>query len=277
MNELALFAGGGGGLLGSCLLGWTTVCAVEIDPYCRSILLARQRDGMLPRFPVWDDVRTFGGSPWRGHVDVVSGGFPCTDISAAGGRRGLRGPSSKLWFEMLRIVGEVRPPWVFIENSPHLRVRGLGTVLEGLAGLGYDAAWGCVSARETGALHIRSRMWVVAYADGNGERAGSPGAEVAAAAEVAGGGSGLTDLGKPPDANAAEPRKYERGENTTQVPGFAHWWPVDLLAGVDDGVAYRVDRARATGNGQVARVAVLAWSLLSAVAEEEESQGHGLV
>ena len=85
MNELALFAGAGGGILGGHLLGWRTVCAVEWEAYPASVLCARQNDGLLPSFPIWDDVQTFDGKPWRGIVDVVSGGFPCQDISVAGG------------------------------------------------------------------------------------------------------------------------------------------------------------------------------------------------
>ena len=84
MNELALFAGAGGGILGGHLLGWRTVCAVEWEAYPASILCARQNDGFLPPFPIWDDVQTFDGKPWAEIVDVVSGGFPCQDISAAG-------------------------------------------------------------------------------------------------------------------------------------------------------------------------------------------------
>jgi len=84
MNELALFAGAGGGILGGHLLGWRTVCAVEWEKYPACVLAARQNDGLLPPFPIWDDVQTFDGKPWRGIVDVVSGGFPCQDISAAG-------------------------------------------------------------------------------------------------------------------------------------------------------------------------------------------------
>ena len=83
MNELALFAGGGGGILAGCLLGWNTVCAVEIEEYPRRILMQRQRDGQLPFFPLWDDVCTFDGTPWRGKVDIITGGFPCQDISVA--------------------------------------------------------------------------------------------------------------------------------------------------------------------------------------------------
>ena len=89
MNELALFAGAGGGILGGKLLGWRTVCAVEWEAYPASVLCARQNDGLLPTFPIWDDVQTFDGKPWAGIVDVVSGGFPCQDISAAGGGQAL--------------------------------------------------------------------------------------------------------------------------------------------------------------------------------------------
>jgi hypothetical protein len=107
MNELALFAGAGGGILGGKLLGWRTVCAVEIEPYAASVLVARQNDRILPPFPIWDDVCTFDGHPWRGIVDVVSGGFPCQDISAAGKGAGITGERSGLWREMERVVREV--------------------------------------------------------------------------------------------------------------------------------------------------------------------------
>jgi len=85
VRELALFAGAGGGILGGHLLGWRTVCAVEWEPYAACVLVARQNDGLLPPFPIWDDIQSFRGETWRGIVDVVSGGFPCQDISVAGG------------------------------------------------------------------------------------------------------------------------------------------------------------------------------------------------
>ena len=81
MNELALFAGSGGGILGGHLLGWRTVCAVEWDAYAASVLVHRQNDGSLPPFPIWDDVQTFGGRSWRGRVDVISGGFPAKTLA----------------------------------------------------------------------------------------------------------------------------------------------------------------------------------------------------
>ncbi len=165
MNELALFAGAGGGILGGGILGWRTICAVEWEPYAASVLAARQNDGLLPPFPIWDDVRTFDGRPWRGRVDVVSGGFPCQDISVAGKGAGIDGERSGMWAHMARIVGEVRPRYVFVENSPALLTRGLGRVLGDLAALGYDCRWTVLGAADVGAPHRRDRFWLVAHAD----------------------------------------------------------------------------------------------------------------
>ena len=160
MNELALFAGAGGGILGGQLLGWRTVCAVEWEPYAACVLAARQNDGLLPHFPIWDDVQTFDGRPWRGIVDVVSGGFPCQDISIAGKGDGLDGERSGMWREMARIICEVGPRFVFVENSPMLTSRGLGTVLGDLSSMGFDAKWGVVGAKDIGANHQRDRIWI---------------------------------------------------------------------------------------------------------------------
>ena len=165
MNELALFAGAGGGILGGHLLGWRTVCAVEWEAYPASVLVARQNDKILPTFPIWDDVQTFDGKPWRGIVDVVSGGFPCQDISVAGKGDGLDGERSGMWHEMARIIGEVRPKYAFVENSPMLTSRGLGTVLRDLAQLGYNAEWGVLGADDVGANHHRKRIWILAYSN----------------------------------------------------------------------------------------------------------------
>jgi DNA (cytosine-5)-methyltransferase 1 len=187
MRELALFAGAGGGILGGKLLGWRTVCAVELDAYCRSVLLARQRDGMLERFPIWDDVRTFDGTRWRGHVDVVSGGFPCQDISAAGRGAGIDGERSGLWVEMARIIREVRPRFAFVENSPMLTARGLGRVLGDLAEMGFNARWGVLGADRLGAPQHRERIWILADAPPRGmERVRAARATGSSAARTAG-------------------------------------------------------------------------------------------
>lgn len=234
MNELALFAGAGGGILGGSILGWNTVCAVEIDPYCRRVLLARQRDGALPRFPIWDDVRTFDGLPWRGKVDVVSGGAPCQDISAAGRGAGITGARSGLWKEFARIIGEVRPRSAFIENSPNLRTRGLVVVLQDLAELGYDAEWCVLGASDVGAPHRRKRMWIRAHTNGMPVREQSRW----------GGGEG-------------------GGAETELIR--SQWWSAEPSVGrVAHGIPHRVDRLRAIGNAQVPTVAARAWDILSA-------------
>ena len=168
MNELALFAGAGGGILGGKLLGWRTVCAVEWEPYAACVLAARQNDGLLPPFPIWDDVQTFDGKPWRGVAQVISGGFPCQDISIAGKGDGLDGERSGMWREMARIIREVGPEYVFVENSPMLVSRGLGAVLGDLSSMGFDAKWGIVGAKDVGANHQRDRIWIVAHSNSNG-------------------------------------------------------------------------------------------------------------
>jgi DNA (cytosine-5)-methyltransferase 1 len=279
MRELALFAGAGGGLLGSHLLGWRTRCAVEIDAYARSVLFARQLDGALERFPLWDDVRTFDGRPWRGTIDVVSGGFPCQDVSAAGRGAGLAGSRSGLWYEMQRIIGEVRPRFVFAENSPNLRTRGLGTVVKGLAGLGYDARWCVLGARHVGAPHKRDRMWVLAA---DTEREGvrlQPGRFCGEIREETpkpidhGQGRILADPtearfmdGSEPEQSETESPRLDVGSGTAIGAGSGRspWEAEPGLGRVADGVADRVDRLKSIGNGQVPAVVALAWRTLSA-------------
>lgn len=175
MHELALFAGAGGGILGGKLLGWRTVCAVELASFCARRLAQRQNEGHIPPFPIWDDVRTFDGRPWHGIVDVVSGGFPCQDISSAGKGAGIDGSRSGLWSEMARIIGEVGPEWVLVENSPLLTSRGLGTVLRDLAEMGFNAEWGVLGAIDAGAPHKRERIWIVAHNSSNRRGAGRTG------------------------------------------------------------------------------------------------------
>lgn len=164
LRTMHLFAGAGGGILADVLLGHQPVCAVEIDEYCQQVLSARQEDGCFPWFPIFEDVQAFDGKPWRGIVDIVAGGFPCQDISAAGNGAGIDGKRSGLWREMARIVGEVRPRFVFVENSPLLVRRGLAVVLGDLTELGYDARWCVMGAADVGAPHQRDRIWIVANA-----------------------------------------------------------------------------------------------------------------
>lgn len=160
IRELVLFAGGGGDILGSVLAGWSTRCAVEIDPRCRKILLARQRDGILDRFPIWDDVQSFDGKPWRGHIDLVSGGYPCPRWSTA--RRG-RGETVDLWPDQRRIVGEVEPRYVLSENVQRPPIERSA---DDLRRLGYRCVIFRAPASAVGAAHRRDRWWVAADAYG---------------------------------------------------------------------------------------------------------------
>lgn len=162
MRELHLFAGAGGGILGGLLLGHTPVGAVEIDPFARAVLHARQADGSLPDFPIYEDVRTFDATAWRDRVDIIAGGFPCQDLSCAGKGAGIDGARSGLWWEMLRAIREARPRFVFLENVPAITGRGLDRVLGSLADLGFDAEWCVLSAADCGAPHLRKRWWCLA-------------------------------------------------------------------------------------------------------------------
>jgi DNA (cytosine-5)-methyltransferase 1 len=244
LRELALFAGAGGGILGGLLHGWRCVCAVEIEDYPRRVLLQRQADGILPRFPIWDDVRTFDGKPWRGRVDVVSGGFPCQDISAAGKGVGIAGERSGLWGEMARVVNEVRPPYVFVENSPLLVSRGLGLVLRDFSSMGYDARWGVVGAHHVGATHKRDRIWIVAHAAG----------------------IGWYEENKVQNSSNREPYNERKARAAAHIQTITDGrglgvYPRNIR--VDNAMAEGVDRLKAIGNGQVPAVAALAWQILN--------------
>jgi DNA (cytosine-5)-methyltransferase 1 len=240
MNELALFAGAGGGILGGKLLGWRTVCAVERDAYAAQVLAQRQNDGILEPFPIWSDVCSFDGKVWRGIVDVVSGGFPCQDISAAGKGAGIEGERSGMWKEMARIIGEVRPKYAFVENSPMLTTRGLGVVLADLASLGFDAEWGVLSAADVGGLHRRERVWVL------GSNTNCKYVERGSQNKIHKfpGLQGILHAGMD---------KNERGLRKILSPGLCRKF---------NGLPNQVDRLRAIGNAQFPSVAATAFELL---------------
>ena len=145
------------------------VCGVERElPACQ-VLAARMEDGSIDAYPCWSDVTTFDGTPWRGRVDIITGGFPCQDISCAGKGAGLAGARSGLWWEYVRLIREVEPRYVFVENVGALLVRGLDAVLGAFAELGFDAEWGTLRASDVGAPHRRERVFILAYRnDGRG-------------------------------------------------------------------------------------------------------------
>ena len=248
LRTLHLFAGAGGGILGDILLGHQTIGAVEIDPYCQQVISARQEDGSLPWFPIFDDVTTFDGRRFEGLADIVAGGFPCQDISAAGKGAGITGERSGLWSEFSRIIGEVRPRFVFVENSPLLISRGLDTVLSDLAEMGFNAEWGIIGAHHAGGAHYRDRIWILAYADSIGYRRW-PGEE----------------CGK--NERVVVEREQERCPfwSEAQRRSMGNPWYDKAIAGnlrKNYELADWVDRLKAIGNGQVPAVAALAFMTL---------------
>jgi DNA (cytosine-5)-methyltransferase 1 len=164
---LDLFSGIGGFSLGlERTGGFKTVAFCEIEPFCRRVL-----NKHWPDVPIYEDVRTLTAERLAADgigVDVICGGFPCQDISVAGKGAGITGERSGLWSEYARLIGELRPRYVIVENVAALLGRGLDRVLGDLAALGFDAEWRVVGAGDVGAPHVRERMWLVAYPIGAG-------------------------------------------------------------------------------------------------------------
>ena len=157
MTHGSLFSGIGGIDLGFEWAGIETKWQVEIDEYCQKLLSIR-----FPHTKKFTDVRKVGSHNLE-KVDIISGGFPCQDISVAGKGAGIEGERSGLWTELHRVISELRPRFAFIENVPMLTIRGGGRVVSDLAEIGYDAEWQIVGADDVGAWHRRKRIWIVAY------------------------------------------------------------------------------------------------------------------
>ena len=282
MRELHLFAGAGGGILGGMMLGHEPVCAVEIDKYCRRVLQARQDDGSLPPFPIYEDVRTFDGHAWCGLVDVICGGFPCQPFSCAGKQLGTADPRH-LWPEMARIIEEVRPRYVFAEN---VSLAAFEEPWRDLRRLGYRVPPAiCVSAADVGAPHLRKRWWLLATAtsrladtattDTNGtavrddeQRQAARRYDVQASRQTQSGDNGETGQVADADGARLEKRQGQRSHAREELAATigADWWATEPDVGrVAHGVASRVDRLKAIGNGQVPLTAATAWRELMGV------------
>lgn len=165
MNVLDLFSGIGGFSLGLERAGMRTVAFCEIEPYCRAVLAKH-----WPDVPCYTDIRELTADRLAAdgiQPDVICGGFPCQDISVAGKGAGLAGARSGLWSHYARLIGELRPRYVIVENVSALLNRGLAEILGELASFGYDAEWHCIPASYVGAPHRRDRIWIVAYPNGD--------------------------------------------------------------------------------------------------------------
>jgi DNA (cytosine-5)-methyltransferase 1 len=231
----SLFAGIGGFDLGLERSGMRCRWQVEIDPFAQSVIAKH-----WPDVGQWDDVRTFPPHPasdWA--VDVICGGFPCTDISQAGGKSGIDGEMSGLWAEYRRIILEIRPRVAIVENVSAITSRGLDRVLGDLAEIGFDAVWHCIPATAVGAPiggWGRDRIWIVAVPNSGGcKRQGlSRGFEWKVLRSFAGSGGGVARL---PDSASD------------------HWENEPDVGRVAVGVPDRMDRIRCLGNSVVPQVA----------------------
>lgn len=259
----SLFAGIGGIDLGLERAGMKCAWQVEVDEFCRKVLAKHWPD--VPRF---EDVRECGAHNLE-PVDLICGGFPCQDISNAGKRAGIDGERSGLWSEYARIVRELRPRYVLVENVAALLGRGLGTVLGDLAACGYDAEWDCIPAAAVGAPHLRDRIYLVAFP--GGERCPRWAAEARRPAWL--GAQGLR--GSEPDSALAHSSSDGLEEQRVAVEGWelvadasggrglrenagraGHWWSTEPDVGrVAYGLPPDVDRLAALGNAVVPQVA----------------------
>lgn len=275
MYGLALCAGIGGIELGLQLaLGehYRTVCYVEREAFAAATLVARMEDAALDQAPIWDDLKTFDGTAWRGLVDIITGGYPCQPFSLTGKRLGAS-DERHLWPDIFRIVQEVQPTLCFFENVPGHLSLGYGAVERDLQRLGYRVKAGLYSAAEVGASHRRERLFILAYR----EDAGLEGREYEPKQP------GLRCCGTELD-NAASNGDQGRGERTLQVarssptlfppaPNDADEWRNAIeadptlepaICGMANGATIRVDRLRACGNGVVPLVAAKAFVCLAA-------------
>jgi DNA (cytosine-5)-methyltransferase 1 len=259
LNTLDLFAGIGGFSLGlERTGGFRTAAFCEIDKKAQQVLRKH-----WPDTPIFDDVSALTkdlidetvGVP----VDVITGGFPCQDISLAGKAAGLAGERSGLWFQFHRLIDEIRPRYALIENVSALRTRGLDVVLSGLAEIGYDAEWHCIPASAVGAHHQRDRLWVIAY----------PASSVADAS-----GEGRQGrLYRWADSQRESLLGHLGRCRSVDGQPIENWWSVEPSVGrVAHGVSGRVDRLKQLGNAVVPQMpqllggAILDWEKTRAAA-----------
>jgi DNA (cytosine-5)-methyltransferase 1 len=158
MKHGSLFSGIGGFDLAAQWMGWENVFQVEWDKYCQKVLAKN-----FPNVKRYGDIKEFDGTKYRGLVDIISGGFPCQNISVSGRGEGLRGAKSGLWSEYSRIIKEINPQYAIIENSPNLTRKGFEQILFDLSESGYDAEWQCFLASDFGFPHKRERIFILAY------------------------------------------------------------------------------------------------------------------
>lgn len=272
LRSLDLFSGYGG--IALALREWCDPIAyVEIEEYAQRVIAERMADGSLPRAAILGDVKNIEGEV--GDCDIITGGFPCQDISAAGLGKGLEGERSSLFFEIARLAEEIQPRFIFLENVPAIRTRGLFAIATTLSEMGYDLRWTSVSAEYVGAPHKRERWFLLAHS--NREPIGIQSRRLsrsqrsdATISELDGEKGIVANSERLRCELRREPEGRSQGEITESTPTHksclipdSRTWEVEPELGrVADGIAYRVDRIRALGNGVVPEQARVAFKRL---------------
>lgn len=248
MKLLDLFSGIGGFSLGLERAGFQTVAFCEIDPFCRAVLKKH-----WPEVPCYEDIRTLTAERLAADgiaVDVICGGFPCQDISSAGRKVGIGGERSGLWSHYARLIRELRPRFVIVENVSALLSRGLDVILGDLAGMRYDAEWFRLSASDIGAPHGRRRQWIIAYPN-NESQSASPINDEAC-------GMSPHDVAIHAERGFSEVAIYlARIGRIGKSLAWDGVWPGEdspLGMGVDDGVPQRLDRLKGLGNSVMPKI-----------------------
>ena len=311
MNELSLFTGAGGGVLGTKLLGFRHIGYVENNPYCQKVLKARIADGVLDEAPIFGDIRKFindgFAAMFNGMADVVTAGFPCQPFSVAGKGLAENDPRN-MWPETIEVIRQVRPRYALLENVPGLLNKPyFRRILRQIVESGYDCKWGVLGADDIGACQHRKRLFLL-LADAKSQqdrrvqsrrfqshistgcanvanpehgRLSKRRRAITACEEV----SELRGI----SGNDAAARCVEEGEVLAHTNGqrlqgegqrvrgqktfpcveprsnAGEWWATEPALGrVANGVASRVDRLKAIGNGQVPAVVKAIWGLMAA-------------
>lgn len=259
MYGLDLFSGIGG--ITKALAGYVQpVAYCEIDDYCRGVLLSRMASGDIPFAPIWDDVTTLDAKMLPSNVEIIYGGFPCQDISVAGRGEGLAGKRSGLFFEIMRLAEEIRPAFIFLENVPNIRTKGLDRVVYELAEIGYDCRWDTLSAADVGANHRRDRWWILAHADSlrklqqKGSIKNERGWIGDGCKEMANtnGESGAQENKSPSSIRSERYTRSDDSRSDGREISRNDWWLSEPNVGrVAYGIQKRVDRLRALGNSVV--------------------------
>lgn len=251
MRVLDLFSGIGGFSLGLERAGMETVAFCEIEPFCQKVLAKH-----WPDVPIYSDIRTLTAERLKddgiNDIGLVCGGFPCQDISSAGKKVGIRGSRSGLWSEMFRLVCEIQPETLLVENTAGILARGIDTVLGDLASIGYDCVWTCIPASAVGAPHGRDRCWIVGNPNDKGESNRAINDEAQVLQKLS------SDDATYPERRQREVGRYlERIGRVGQSVEEYRIWEFEnspFGMGVDDGVSNRMDRLKALGNAVVPQV-----------------------